>query len=225
VKKSHWYKIIITLFILLFFCIGHSSISYADSGNGTVKDWIENGQKEQKTSTKSGSTQKTKSVNDTGTNLFVTFIKLFFALLIVLALIYLLYHFVAKRSGRFAQVTALKNMGGVSLGTNRSLQLIRVGDEVLVVGVGETVQLLKEINDPQVIEALTQKKDAPDPLEENVMKALKWTTDHTLRRPVERSEKKGESTASDEDLHQQLVSVNEERSKKLSALIREVVKK
>nr|WP_304654759.1 flagellar biosynthetic protein FliO [Sporolactobacillus sp. STSJ-5] len=137
----------------------------------------------------------------------------------------MLYHFVAKRSGRFAQVTALKNMGGVSLGTNRSLQLIRVGDEVLVVGVGETVQLLKEINDPQVIEALTQKKDAPDPLEENVMKALKWTTDHTLRRPVERSEKKGESTASDEDLHQQLVSVNEERSKKLSALIREVVKK
>ncbi|MCO7125985.1 flagellar biosynthetic protein FliO [Sporolactobacillus shoreicorticis] len=225
-KKSHWFKVIIALFILIFFCVGHSSVSYADSENGTVKDWIENGQKAQKTSPNSSDTQKTKSVTGTSTNLFVTFIKLFFALLIVLALIYLLYHFVAKRSGRFAQVAALKNMGGVSLGTNRSLQLVRVGDEILVVGVGETVQLLKEIKDPEVIEALTQKSDAPDPFEENVMKALKWTTDHALRRSTARKREQEKPPMTGNQLfHQQLILANKERSKKLSALIREVVKK
>ncbi|MET1247882.1 flagellar biosynthetic protein FliO [Sporolactobacillus sp. STCC-11] len=228
-KRTHWFKSALAFCLILFFLIGPISISYAESGDNTVKEWIENGQKTQKTdnqpTSNSTSTQKTKSVTYGNSNLFVTFIKLFFALLIVLALIYLLYHFVVKRTGKFTQVNSLKNMGGVSLGANRSLQLIRVGDEVLVVGVGETVQLLKEIKDPDVIQSLTRQSDSPDPFEENVLKALKWTTDHALRRSKATSDGQDRTTPVQNEFQKQLDVLNKERSNQLSALIQEVRKK
>lgn len=228
-KRTHWLKSALAVCLILFFFVGPISISYAESEDNTVKEWIENGQKTQKTdkqpTSNSKSTQKTKSVTYGNTNLFVTFIKLFFALLIVLALIYLLYHFVVKRTGKFTQVNSLKNMGGVSLGANRSLQLIRVGDEVLVVGVGETVQLLKEIKDPDAIHSLTRQSDSPDPFEENVLKALKWTTDHALRRSKSTSDGQDRTTPVQNEVQKQLDAVNKERSNQLSALIQEVRKK
>jgi flagellar protein FliO/FliZ len=228
VKRTHWFTLALALCLILFFFIGPISISYAESEDNTVKEWIENGQKSQKTqkqpTSNSNSTQKTKSVTYGNTNLFVTFIKLFFALLIVLALIYLLYHFVVKRTGKFTQVNSLKNMGGVSLGANRSMQLIRVGDEVLVVGVGETVQLLKEIKDPDAIQSLTRQSDSPDPFEENVLKALKWTTDHALRRQKSTSDEQDRTAPVQNEFQKQLNAVNKERSNQLSALIQEVRK-
>ncbi|SFG01554.1 flagellar biosynthetic protein FliO [Sporolactobacillus nakayamae] len=228
-KRTHWFKLALAFCLILFFLIDPISISHAESEDNTVKEWIENGQKTQKTdnqpTSNSTSTQKTKSVNYGNSNLFVTFIKLFFALLIVLALIYLLYHFVVKRTGKFTQVHSLKNMGGVSLGANRSLQLIRVGDEVLVVGVGETVQLLKEIKDPDVIQSLTRHSDSPDPFEENVLKALKWTTDHALRRSKSTTDGQDRTTPVQNEFQKQLDVLNKERSNQLSALIQEVRKK
>ena len=38
-------------------------------------------------------------------------------------------------------------MGGTGLGGNRSIQLVKVGDRILIVGVGEDIQLLTEIKD------------------------------------------------------------------------------
>nr|WP_290443385.1 flagellar biosynthetic protein FliO [Sporolactobacillus kofuensis] len=145
--------------------------------------------------------------------------------MIVLALIYLLYHFVVKRTGKFTRINALKNMGGVSLGANRSLQLIQVGDEILVVGVGETVQLLKEIKDPEAIQSLMQQSDASDHFEENVLKALKWTTDHALRRNHDTAGQESSSFSSQEALKAQLETVKNERSHELRALLQEVRKK
>ena len=37
----------------------------------------------------------------------------------------------------------------LTVGANRSVQLIKVGDRLLVVGVGENIQLLKEIEEGQ----------------------------------------------------------------------------
>nr|WP_283163287.1 flagellar biosynthetic protein FliO [Sporolactobacillus mangiferae] len=134
----------------------------------------------------------------------------------------MLYHFVIKRTGRFTQVANLKNMGGVSLGGNRSVQMIMVGSEILIVGVGENVQLLKNISDPEIIESLTKKSDTQDLIEDNVMKAFKWTADHAFRskgaQPVPGQKKTGT------DFREQLESVNRERSEQLQALIRRGVK-
>ncbi|MGM8364126.1 flagellar biosynthetic protein FliO [Virgibacillus sp. W0181] len=74
-------------------------------------------------------------------------IKMVFALLLVLALIYFLLKFLNKRSKLYQQVKALENMGGISVGQNKSIQIVRIGSKLYVIGVGENVELLQEITD------------------------------------------------------------------------------
>lgn len=92
-------------------------------------------------------------------NPFFMLLQLVFALLFVIALIYLLLRFMSKRSLSYRSTLALQNLGGVSLGANRSVQLVKVGERLLVVGVGETIQLLKEIDDPDEIERLLKQQE------------------------------------------------------------------
>ena len=48
----------------------------------------------------------------------------------------------------------VQNLGGLSLGAQKSVQLLQVGKTLYLVGVGEDVQLLREITDPEEVEAL-----------------------------------------------------------------------
>ncbi|MTT32267.1 hypothetical protein GMB86_09650 [Terrilactibacillus sp. BCM23-1] len=116
------------------------------------------------------------------TNVFLIFLKLIGALAIVLALIYVLYKLMLKRSKSYQEAGAIRNIGGVSVGNRRSIQLIRIGDEVLVVGVGENVQLLKEIDDRELIKTLTKKNDEPDVFQRNMKKMMGWTVDKTQKK-------------------------------------------
>ncbi|BBN98668.1 flagellar biosynthetic protein FliO [Sporolactobacillus terrae] len=231
-KRSFSIKRVMAVFLIVLLSFGCSSVVYADSENGTVSDWIKENQQSQKQKSPSknekngASTQKAQTDSSGSVTMFVTFIKLIVALLVVLALIYLLYHLIVKRSKRFSQVSALKNMGGVSLGANRSVQLVQIGTEVLVVGVGESVQLLKEIKDPEAIKALlTRENDQTTPVEEQVLKALKWTSDHAFHRPSSRPEKDQQATAPTKVLRQQLKAANQERSGQLRDMLRKVVRK
>lgn len=79
----------------------------------------------------------------------VDFIKMFIALGFVLFLVYFLLKFVTKRNRLFQQGQSIVNLGGTSLGQSKSIQMIKVGNRVLVVGVGESISLLKEIEDEQ----------------------------------------------------------------------------
>lgn len=53
----------------------------------------------------------------------------------------------------------MENLGGISLGQNKSVQVIRVGEKVYLLGVGENVELLKEISDQNLIDELIHKND------------------------------------------------------------------
>lgn len=95
---------------------------------------------------------------DSGSLLF-SVVKMFFALLLVLALIYLLIKFLSKRSKLFHQVNVLENLGGISVGQNKSIQLVRIGSKVYLVGVGENVEMLEEITDDEVKNDLLDKEE------------------------------------------------------------------
>lgn len=86
-------------------------------------------------------------------------VKMVFALAVVLALIYFLSNFLKKRNQLFERSHVLQNLGGVAVGQNKSVQLVRIGDRLFVLGVGENVQLLKEITDPELIESLLEQND------------------------------------------------------------------
>ncbi|WP_037985683.1 flagellar biosynthetic protein FliO [Thalassobacillus devorans] len=74
-------------------------------------------------------------------------VQLLFSLLLVLGLIYGLLKFFNRKNKMFQKNRKLENIGGLSLGPNRSLQLVRIGDRVLVIGVGENVKMVTEIKD------------------------------------------------------------------------------
>lgn len=82
-------------------------------------------------------------------SLLFTLVKMFFALLLVLGLIYLLLKFLSKRNKLFQQVKALENLGGISLGPNKSIQLVRIGSKIFIIGVGENVEMLQEISEEE----------------------------------------------------------------------------
>lgn len=87
------------------------------------------------------------------------FVKMFLAFLFVLALLYALLKLLNKRNRVFQANRVFQNLGGTPLGGNRSIQIVKVGERILVVGVGDSVQLLTEVKDEQEKERLLQSLD------------------------------------------------------------------
>ena len=90
-------------------------------------------------------------------SLIFNVIKMIFALFFILALIYLLLHFLKRRNKLFQIPHILENLGGISVGQNKSIQLVRIGEKIYVVGVGENVEMLQELTDQAIKEELLQK--------------------------------------------------------------------
>lgn len=89
-------------------------------------------------------------------SLFGMFVQLFLALAVIIMMIYALIRFMGKRSQSYQANRTLQNIGGVHIGANRSIQLVRVGERVLVVGVGESIQLLKEIDNQDEVTTILE---------------------------------------------------------------------
>ncbi|SEM21539.1 flagellar protein FliO/FliZ [Paenisporosarcina quisquiliarum] len=84
------------------------------------------------------------------------YIKMVFALLFVIALLYGLLRFVNSRNKTFQTNQLINNLGGVGVGQGKSLQLMQVGNSIFLVGIGDDITLLKEITNPVEIESLTK---------------------------------------------------------------------
>ncbi|WHX92826.1 flagellar biosynthetic protein FliO [Peribacillus simplex] len=94
------------------------------------------------------------------------FLRMIFATIFVVALLYILLKFINKKSKSYQKANSVENLGGTGLGANRSVQLVKVGGRILVIGVGENIQLLKEIDDPEEYEQLL--KDHNDKIDQMI---------------------------------------------------------
>ncbi|CEI84288.1 hypothetical protein J18TS1_14910 [Oceanobacillus oncorhynchi subsp. incaldanensis] len=93
-------------------------------------------------------------------------VRLVIGLALVLGLVYVVLKFLGKRNGFNQQPGLLRNVGGVSVGANKSVQIIRAGNKYYLIGVGDNVELLEEIDDPETIEQLLDQsaEKGSDPL-------------------------------------------------------------
>lgn len=136
------------ILILAAALLGPSNGVNAGQLNKSAKDWIENPDtfKEKKA-------EKTEQVSTyTETKVGVTFsdfLRMIFATIFVVGLLYFLLKFINKKSISYKSSQLVENLGGTSLGANRSVQIVKAGNKLLIVGVGENIQLLKEIDDPE----------------------------------------------------------------------------
>ncbi|MGI2328533.1 flagellar biosynthetic protein FliO [Planococcus sp. YIM B11945] len=85
--------------------------------------------------------------------------KLVLYTLLILGMIYGLIKFLALRQKKFQPNQAVKLMGGTPLGNNKSLQLVKVGAQVYLIGVGDQVTLIKEISDTDEIQTIEKDLD------------------------------------------------------------------
>jgi flagellar protein FliO/FliZ len=134
-------------FIMIFAAVMHmlgNTQAYAEF-DGTVDDYLE--QPEEHNEESPPAAEKEVSVDEVSTGVSaLDYLKMVFALIFVIALIYFLLKFINQKSKSFQQTKLIHNLGGTPLGGNRSVQLVKVGERVLVLGVGEDIQLLKEID-------------------------------------------------------------------------------
>ncbi len=117
----------------------------------TVKDCFKNPEKCQDTPNK----EDTGNVagNDLPSFSAWDFFKMIGAMILVIVLIYVVLRFMNKNR-LFQQKGFIENLGGTQLAPNRSVQMIKISDRIFIVGVGENIQLLKEIDDGDEIKEI-----------------------------------------------------------------------
>jgi len=119
-------------------------ISYAETN---VEDWLDQEKTDDSTQTETPEqVDSTKSISGTS-SLIGGIIKTIVLLGLILALIYLSLKFLNKKNRLFQHSNTLENLGGIPLGQNKSIQVIRIGEKMYLIGVGDNVQLLQEIDD------------------------------------------------------------------------------
>lgn len=91
-------------------------------------------------------------------NLWLNFVKMIGALAVVLGLLFWLLKFINKKTSRYQSTRSIQSIGGIGLGQNKSIQVVKVGDKMLVVGVGDTISLLQEIEDKEEQERITARE-------------------------------------------------------------------
>ncbi|MDQ0253701.1 flagellar protein FliO/FliZ [Evansella vedderi] len=146
-------------------------------------------------------------------NVFWLLFQMFLALAFILFLIYGLLKFINSKSRSFRSNSTIESIGGVPLGSNRSVQIVRVGKKLFVVGVGDSIQLIKEIDDPVEVERILEEHRPSEFVDQPVSKVINWWKE------------KASNSASHEDnrsfqhlLHKELKDVKESQQKVHSAL-------
>ena len=91
---------------------------------------------------------------------FWDYIKVLIALVFVLGLLLFILKYLNKRNLNYQQNAVVKNIGGLSIGQQKSVQLLLIGKSVYVVGVGDNIQLLKEIDSEEEIEQLLSQTES-----------------------------------------------------------------
>lgn len=135
--------IILSLWLLLL--AAAPAAAETDAGNKSVDEYYQNMESSELERADEAEQERLKSEGDPGDMVGITALdvfKMIFALLFVIILLFLLLKLVNKKSRGYSTGKMIQNLGGTSLGGNRSLQVVRVGEKILVLGVGENVQLL-----------------------------------------------------------------------------------
>lgn len=133
-KKSLYIVVAILFFSFLAFSAPAPAFAEAN-----VTDWLNDKQPETEEPAES---VEAEPVEDPSLVLIIG--KLIFYTLLILVMIYGLIKFLALRQKKLQPNQAVTMMGGTPLGNNKSLQLVKVGGKVYMIGVGDDVSLIKE---------------------------------------------------------------------------------
>ncbi|PLT31558.1 flagellar biosynthetic protein FliO [Peribacillus deserti] len=148
-------KVIGILLLLSLMFYGTGNHVDAKQVEKSVKDWYEHPDKSKETADQNQEPASTKGTDGADFSAG-DFFRMISATIFVVALLYFMLRFMNKKNRSYQKANFVENLGGTSLGGNRSVQLVKVGERVLVVGVGDNIQLLKEISEEHEYKTLIQ---------------------------------------------------------------------
>lgn len=167
-------KVVIgVLFLTILFQLAPDHIIASANNNMVDDEYLQNfnADKNKNNPTVSNSDNEGQAVGMTAFD----YIKTLFFLIIVLALLIYVLKFINKKSINYQQNSIVQNLGGTSLGAQKSVQLLRIGDSIYVVGIGDDVQLIKEITDPKQVEDIINQYNERQTLATNAPKLFDLT--------------------------------------------------
>lgn len=164
-------KRFMTLLILFIYLFSYQPTIFAagSSSEPSVYDDIHKGDKK--------STQSPKIVeNRQSPSIFPLFIKFIFSFILVIALLFLILRYLTKKSRTMQGNGLVLPLGGQTLGNNRSMQVMLIGQTIYIVGVGESVTLIRSISQGEEYQHLLESY-------ENQAEGLssKWLTKDTKK--------------------------------------------
>ncbi|CAM3419146.1 flagella biosynthesis regulatory protein FliZ [Aeromicrobium ponti] len=142
-------KMLALLLLISIVLLGMQPLAHAEQLNNSVKECMENPEECGKEGITTEDETPVQQEGGTVGLTFWDFFKMILATIFTVGLLYVLLKFINKKSKVYNRSQIVENLGGTALGSNRSIQLIKVGNRILVVGVGENIQLLKEIDDSE----------------------------------------------------------------------------
>lgn len=172
-------------------------------------------------------------------NSIAYFMWVIFSLIIVVGLIVVVLKFLAKRQRAIGSTRALRLLGGVSLGVNKSMQIVQFSNKIYVLGVGDNIQIIDRIDDEEECETILknaeQQAQVPsidvDLLKQWLDKLVKWIKEHLLTKIktstgntavesklLEHEEQVSESTSFQQLLQMRLEEQSKQRQKVQSLL-------
>jgi flagellar protein FliO/FliZ len=141
---------ILTVSLLMSFI----SLSVVQANEGTVYDQYENKSEHDQTETK----QNPEPSKDSMVPYALKFIGSF---LLILFLLFIVLKYLSKKTKMYPGGGPFHALGGHSLGNNRSMQMLMIGDTLYILGVAENVNLIRMIppgeEQRRLLEAMAEK--------------------------------------------------------------------
>lgn len=128
------------LMVVLFYAV--MTVPMTAEASPNVVEWLNNEEPEEKVPVEEIENAPIKEKSLAG-----IIVQLILYTLLIVAMIYGLIKFLAARQKNLQPNQAVKLMGGTPLGNNKSLQVVKIGGHMYLLGVGDEVTLIKEFSD------------------------------------------------------------------------------
>lgn len=79
-----------------------------------------------------------------------------FCLILIICLFFIIIKVISQKNRLMMSGRSVKLIGGVSIGQNKSIQVVEVGHTLFILGVGDNIQLISKIEDAEEIEYIVE---------------------------------------------------------------------
>ena len=141
-------------------------------------------------------------------------LRIVLVLALIVGLIIFLLRFIGKRNRGWWMNRSLRSLGGLSVGTNKSMQIVEWNGRIYVLGVGDNVTLLEAITDADTVAALLAEHDSANAETQAPLPA--WLRRFAARGRTEEAQQQSQSmrqSSFEETLEKRMRELSERRQK------------